>query len=79
MSAKPTEGYGPVGHEAVDEGNLYNQAKRDNVQASAPPVRYCKFTSKNNGYDQKIVAAFILFLRMAVKDEARIRLDEIVI
>ena len=34
---------------------------------------------KNNGYDQKIVAAFILFLRVAVKDEARIRLDEIVI
>ena len=33
MSAKPTERYGPVGHEVVDEGNLYNKSKRDKVQA----------------------------------------------
>ena len=40
MSAKPTEGYGPVGREAVDEGNLYNQAKRDKVQAL--PLMSCR-------------------------------------
>ena len=32
MSAKPTEGYGPVGHVVVDEGNLYNKSKRENLQ-----------------------------------------------
>ena len=31
MSAKPTEGYGPVGHVVVDEGNLYRKTKRDNI------------------------------------------------
>ena len=33
MSAKPTEGYGPVGHEVVDEGNLYIKDKWDNLRA----------------------------------------------
>ena len=32
MSAKPTEGYGPVGREVMDEGNLYRKTKRDNVK-----------------------------------------------
>ena len=31
MSAKPTEGYGPVGHEVVDEGNLFHSALRDKL------------------------------------------------
>ena len=31
-AAKPTEGYGPVGREVVDEGNLYIKDKWDNLR-----------------------------------------------